>query len=287
MKREDVQTRLQRATQAVINRCGTQALIHMNGQPLSVISTGCPGLDRATGVGGVPQGRIVEIFGDYGVGKTSLALHIAAEAKKQKGLTVWFDPECGLDLKYAARLGACPDFYSQPDTAEQVFDSIKRLLRAQAAMLIVIDSVAALCPEEERQADMGDYIRTSRAVVMSKGVAQILALASKAKTTILFINQLCTKYDREAETWYESTPGGRALANYAAMRIRLRLRGYITKSGGVGSMCREVLGQKIQGVIIKNSVGISERSAQFRLEFGRGWMNGNGTKAHRGYKNRH
>jgi recombination protein RecA len=179
------------------------------------ISTGCLSLDLATGVGGMPRGRIVEIFGTESSGKTTLALHVAAEAQKKEGIVAFIDAEHALDAKYARKLGVNTDelLISQPDTGEQALEIAETLVRSGAVDVIIVDSVAALVPKNEIEGDMGDASMGQQARLMSQAMRKLAGVVSKTRTTMIFINQMREKIGIMFGN-PETTTGGRALKFY-------------------------------------------------------------------------
>ena len=190
---------------------------------LEVIPTGCLSLDLALGVGGVPRGRIMEIYGPESSGKTTVALHIIAEAQKQGGVAAFIDAEHALDAVYAKNLGVNTDelYISQPDTGEQALDICESLVRSSAVDVIVVDSVAALTPKAEIEGDMGDSHVGLLARLMSQALRKLTAITSRSKTCVIFINQLREKVGVMFGN-PETTPGGRALKYFASLRLDIR-----------------------------------------------------------------
>ncbi|HEY4508145.1 MAG TPA: recombinase RecA [Candidatus Paceibacterota bacterium] len=252
---------------AIKTKFGEDSIMKLGEKPrvdVNAISTGSIGLDAALGVGGLPRGRIIEVFGPESSGKTTLTLHVIAEAQKKGGICAFIDAEHAMDPEYAKRLGVKIDelLISQPDTGEQALEIVESLVRSGKLDVIVIDSVAALTPKDEIEGDMGQSHVGKQARLMSQALRKLTAIVAKSKTIVIFINQIRMQIGVMFGN-PETTPGGKALKFYTSVRLDIRRIAQIKKGD-------EVMGGRVRVKVVKNKVAAPFKQTEFDLMYNEG-----------------
>lgn len=267
MSSKDNSSAIEDTIAEIKSRFGDEAIMKLGEKPkvnVDVVPTGSIGLDAALGLGGLPRGRIIEIFGPESSGKTTLALHVIAEAQKKNGICAFIDAEHAMDPDYAARLGVNINnlLISQPDAGEQALEIVESLVRSGKIDVIVIDSVAALTPRDEIEGDMGAQHMGKQARLMSQALRKLTAIVAKSKTIVIFINQIRMQIGVMFGN-PETTPGGKALKFYTSIRLDIRRIAQIKKG-------EEIMGGRVRVKVVKNKVAAPFKQTEFDLMYNEG-----------------